>query len=106
MWEKIKRVSVIQVRAAILLILCSLPLVDKKGEDYENRVETNPHQMITASKAKKAMLKECFELQYIKIRDVLSFSRNFPQRHFLHQNNTVTNIRKKTYLYAIVYTIE
>lgn len=29
----------------------------QKGEDYENRVETNPHQMITASKAKKQHLK-------------------------------------------------
>lgn len=54
------QVSVINVWATILVLLCSLPLVDKKGEDYENRVETNPHQMITASKAKKEMLKECF----------------------------------------------
>lgn len=58
MWEKMTpQVSVIKVRAAILLFLCSLPLGDKKGKDNENRVETNPHQMITASKAKKQYLK-------------------------------------------------
>lgn len=58
MWKKITpQVSVIKVRAAILLFLCSLPLADKKDEDYENRVETNPHQTITASKAKKQCLK-------------------------------------------------
>lgn len=55
--QKIKpQVSVIKVRAVILRFLCSLPLADKKDEDYENRVETNPHQMITASKAKKQHL--------------------------------------------------
>lgn len=58
MWKKMKpQVPAIKVWAIILVLLCSLPLVDKKGEDYENRVETNPHQMITASKAKKQHLK-------------------------------------------------
>lgn len=58
MWKKMKpQVPVIRVWAKILVLLCSLPLVDKKGKDYENRVETEPHQMITASKAKKQCLK-------------------------------------------------
>lgn len=58
MWKKMKpQVPAIKVGATILVLLCSLPLVDKKGEDCENRVETNPHQMITASKAKKQYLK-------------------------------------------------
>lgn len=64
MWKRIKQqVSVINIWATISELLCSLPLVDKKGEDYENRVETNPHQMITASKAKKQCLKNPFEQQ-------------------------------------------
>lgn len=64
MWKKITpQVSVINVWATISVLLCSLPLVDKKGEDYEHRVETNPHQMITASKAKKQCLKNAFEQQ-------------------------------------------
>lgn len=64
MWKKIKpQVTVIHVWTTISVLLCSLPLVDKKGEDYENRVETNPHQMITASKAKKQCLQNVFEQQ-------------------------------------------
>lgn len=60
---KIKHMSVINAWATISVLLCSLPLADKKVEDYENRVETNPHQMITASKAKKQCLKNVFEQQ-------------------------------------------
>lgn len=107
MWKKMKpQVSVIKVRAAILLFLCSLPLVDKKGEDYENRVEKKTTSDDHSIKGQKAMLKERFELQYIKNWDGLSLSRNLPKRHFSQQKNTVINIGKKPYLYAIAYTIE
>lgn len=79
--------------------------MDKKGEGYENRVETNLYQIITAPEAKKATLRECFELQNIKHWDVLSISRSCSKRHFSQQRNTYL-YRKVIYLCATAYTIE